>query len=88
MRDNKDISIFQCKKSGVITLGNLESVQTSSYSDKETLDYWADELRLSKGGDVSQDDSRRLSQFSRYIENKRCLDVGCELSFASVLESV
>jgi hypothetical protein len=88
VRDNKDISIFQCKKSGVIALGNLESVQTSSYSDKETLDYWADKLRLSKGGDVSQDDSRRLSQFSRYIENKRCLDVGCELGFASVSESV
>ena len=76
VRDRNDISVFQCKKGGVIALGDLDPVQAPSYSDRDTLDYWADELRSSSSLDPRQDDLIRLARFSSYIQGRRWLDRG------------
>jgi 2-polyprenyl-3-methyl-5-hydroxy-6-metoxy-1,4-benzoquinol methylase len=79
VRDNKNIPVMRCKKSGVIFLKNLDHVSNEHYTEMENFSYWESKTRDEALELTYGDDIRRFKSISHLIENKSYLDFGCGL---------
>jgi 2-polyprenyl-3-methyl-5-hydroxy-6-metoxy-1,4-benzoquinol methylase len=79
VRDNKDIPVMRCEKSGVIFLKTLNHVCDEHYSEMEDFSYWNSNTRDEALKITHDDDKRRFDMISNIIKNKSYLDFGCGL---------
>lgn len=77
--DREDVAVLKCAQSGVIFLERIDHLNDSYYEGKEGLSYWNSEGREAALRETWADDSRRASQISPMLINKKYLDVGSGL---------
>jgi len=75
VRDNGNINVLQCAKSGVIFLNSINHISKDYYTSKKGYEYW------SSGRDKAlkqqeHDDIRRLNDFMDRIKDKIWMEVG------------
>lgn len=76
VRDRDDISVFRCRRSGVIFLSRSDLMDESHYQDVEGFGYWGASERRQAVLSALEDDQRRADQFQSIVRDKRWLDVG------------
>ncbi|MBI3135572.1 MAG: class I SAM-dependent methyltransferase [Bacteroidetes bacterium] len=79
VRDNKDVAVMRCNKSGVIFLSTLSHIQKAYYTEKEGTSYWSADGREQALKSTYDDDYRRYNQFRHLVTNKNYLDIGSGL---------
>jgi 2-polyprenyl-3-methyl-5-hydroxy-6-metoxy-1,4-benzoquinol methylase len=79
VRDNKDIPVMRCEKSGVIFLRTLDHISNEHYSEMKNFSYWESDTRYEALKQTYEDDLRRFKLISHLIKDKSYLDFGCGL---------
>jgi SAM-dependent methyltransferase len=75
-RDNPDISVLKCKKSGVIVLSSTNHIEKSYYSKKDGFSYWAVDERKKSINLGLEDILRRKALFQNMLINRKWIDIG------------
>lgn len=75
-RDRDDISVLQCKQSGVLFLSRSDHMEISHYQNKNDFEYWSSIDRKTAVLSSYEDSHRRYEQFKHIIANKKWLDIG------------
>jgi len=74
VRDDPNISVYKCNKSGMIFLNTSNHINLNYYNEKEpTHSYGTNKREMIKS---NQDSLRRFSDFSDVIRNKNWIDIG------------
>ena len=76
VRDNREINVIKCKKSGLVFLDKIEK---KFYDKKTILESWGSTNRVEALKNTYNDDIRRFKQIENLIINKKYLDIGCGL---------
>jgi len=76
VRDREDVSVLQCKKSGVLLLSKTDHMQLSHYEEKNDFKYWGKMDRKNAIQASIEDTERRCAQFKNIISNKKWIDIG------------
>ena len=79
VRDNENVSVMRCKKSGVIFLNTTEHFSEEHYTDIENFNYWGNGDRNEELTKTYSDDLRRFKMIEPLIQEKNYLDFGCGL---------
>ena len=79
VRDNSQIKVYRCEKSGVIFLKDSRHIRNNYYTEKENLNYWSAESREEALRNTFTDDYRRYKLIKGLIKNKKYLDIGTGL---------
>ena len=74
-RDNDNLKVLRCKKSGVIFLSSIDHIG-SHYEKKSDYGWLTSNSRTLSIKKFSEDDNRRKKQIIKYVKNKNWLDVG------------
>ncbi len=75
-RDNPNVSVLKCLKSGVIFLNETSHISKEYYADMEHLTYWSSKNFQFARNSTFEDDNRRANSIFPYINNKIWADVG------------
>ncbi|MBK9212399.1 MAG: class I SAM-dependent methyltransferase [Saprospiraceae bacterium] len=77
VRDNDNISVLKCNKSGVIFLSDATHMNMEYYEQKNSFNYLVKGLERKHSKAVgAEDEERRANQLKYLITNKKWLDVG------------
>lgn len=76
-RDRDDITVLRCPHSGVILLDRTDHITNETYSgDSDTFEYWSTTDRKASTTRCLDDDQRRATLITPFIQDKRWLDIG------------
>lgn len=76
-RDNENIPILKCEKSGVIFLKDSSHIDENYYTQMNNFSYWGvDDMKKSLTSTYN-DDFRRIKMIKKIIKDKVFLDFGC-----------
>ena len=77
VRDNQNIKVFQCIKSGVKFIQNSDHITSKYYTNKTETTYWKSNINRNDALKTTyRDDSRRFFEFTNILVRKRYLDIG------------
>ena len=78
-RDRDDVSVWHCRRSGVIFLSRTDHITTQHYQGGGTQSYYGTSTRREALRQCAEDDTRRAQQFRELARNAEWLDVGTGL---------
>ncbi len=76
VRDRDDISVYRCRRCGVLLLSRGDHISESHYANQAGLTYWSARNRREAVASGDEDLLRREKELRRIVANKRWLDVG------------
>jgi 2-polyprenyl-3-methyl-5-hydroxy-6-metoxy-1,4-benzoquinol methylase len=76
VRDNEDISVLKCEKSGVIFLSDTKHMDISHYENKDSFEYWQTDDRQIAVSKFREDIHRRKKILEYVVHNSKWMDVG------------
>ncbi len=77
VRDREDISVLRDEKSGLIFLNRIDHIDTRHYESLKIGEYWGVNTRAEALEKYSEDNTRRVKQFTSYVIGKDYIDMGC-----------